>query len=157
MPDNKRSARIPRRASASATETPYQAAGASGPTGPTAPVASGNAGGTVRFVTSERKMKPYTIFETEISALSRASALSSLCFSVSAGLLGYALKSAAEEKSAFTIVVGVVLAAFAGGFGIWANSWKNEIIEIIRKETGEESGPAGLRMPWSRGWTTKKD
>lgn len=104
---------------------------------------SGGSGPSVRMVSSERAMKPYTIFETEILAISRVSALSSIAFSFAAGMGSYALKlyyepaapAAAVNNSA--LVATALLAVVFGAVGIWANSWRNEIVRQIRKESGD--------------------
>lgn len=101
----------------------------------------GSGGPTVRMVSSERAMKPYTIFETEILAISRASALSSIAFSFAAGLGGYALKLYYEPTGATpndsALVATTILAAVCAAAGIWANNWRHEVIRQIRKESGD--------------------
>ena len=56
-----------------------------------APVSAQSAS-NVRMVSSERAMKPYAIFQTEIRSLARSSALSSMSFSFATGLTTTALK-----------------------------------------------------------------
>lgn len=103
------------------------------------PIAVGDGGPSVRMVSSERAMKPLTIFETEILAITRASALSSIAFSFSAGLASYAFQEYFEmETPKIAGIAGsVMLSLICALVGVWANNWRHEVITQIRKESGD--------------------
>jgi hypothetical protein len=145
-----RNAKLSAVGSGGTTETPPS----TGSTG------GGGSGSSVSITSSERRMKPYAIFEGEFRSLSRATSLATMAYSAAAGLTTYALslikdvmvaKTVTPELTAVAVIVLPLCIVAAVGFalaGFWANRWKHETEMIIKRESGDQiiSGIFGSRV-----------